>query len=43
MEFLGRDWCRKRAGEADPPTSEPHRVRAVVGDCALTLRKRLSV
>lgn len=43
MEFFGRDWCKKRAGEADPPTSEPHRVRAVVGDVALTLRSRLSV
>ena len=31
MEFFGRDWCSKRAGEADPPTSEPHRVRAIVG------------
>lgn len=31
MEFFGRDWCKKRAGEADPPTSEPHGARALLG------------
>lgn len=43
MEFFGRDWCKKRAGEADPLHLRAPWCSSVAGDFALTLRKRLSV